>query len=628
MIHINVTYINGTGPTYLDENPSIGLCNRIIKSIIIEEEDIIDGNNDLDCLFLSIAEKEKKEKNIGEPILICLCIDDYNQLIQYSKNGRELLKQISFDIGNCLGIREDSKYILFPIFSGTIDLSIEKRPFTSSFYPNETIIIKLLDINDIKDIIIELSKNNKFSYLKNLLENRSFIRLVQSLGGHCRSIEFLIKCISESNKNISFEYDTIYQEVSKLITDLYNFKWITDSTNLIEIYILRETVKKLDKLNIANSETTIQELEELGIVFLSGHFEDLTQYIVDIPYIWLKLLYSYCKDNTVKMLLRNMFHILEHSICGRDFEKFNYNLLILKIYFQILKKKETFSIKDIYNGGYFIDKNFDLHFKTPNLIKSIELEHQYPRYIVKGKIFEKKITEIEIFLKNNGINFISILIEKNVIQIYHQNELDAIKCQDILNKIEYNKKKIEVKYKNQDEKIYYNIIYLNAYNASFADIFYHSQKLENNTLFTLNSIFEQEKYSLKNENVEKMIKEEYEKVYKYFQNNFAFIFISNGKVDNYGFINNSIIISEKEMNNYYGAAFSPRLTLNSEKLKIINASKTELIEIHGIGDSIADKIIEFRKNEKCTISNIQNHFSYNDKEMSQFEEYLIFEDEK
>jgi hypothetical protein len=125
-----------------------------------------------------------------------------------------------------------------------------------------------------------------------------------------------------------------------------------------------------------------------------------------------------------------------------------------------------------------------------------------------------------------------------------------------------------------------------------------------------------------------MIKEEYEKVFKYFQYNFAFIFISNGKVDNYGFINNSIIISEKEMNNYYGAAFSPRLTLNSEKLKIINASKTELIEIHGIGDSIADKIIEFRKNEKCTISNIQNHFSYNDKEMSQFEEYLIFEDEK
>jgi hypothetical protein len=179
-IHIKATYINGTGPTERDGIPSYGLAWRIIKSIDLTPEDVVRGNDLLDSVFLTIASKKKKEHGLEGPILICLCIDDYNQIIRYfNTEGRGLLKKLTSSVGNCM---LNPNYILFPIFSGTIDLSIEKGVFTGSFFPSTTIMTSLLGINDINEIIRELSKMKSYGFLKPLLNNRNFIRLVQSIG--------------------------------------------------------------------------------------------------------------------------------------------------------------------------------------------------------------------------------------------------------------------------------------------------------------------------------------------------------------------------------------------------------------------------------------------------------------
>jgi len=98
-------------------------------------------------------------------------------------------------------------------------------------------------------------------------------------------------------------------------------------------------------------------------------------------------------------------------------------------------------------------------------------------------------------------------------------------------------------------------------------------------------------------------------------------------VDLYPKNNNCIIISQKELTNYYGMAFAPRLTISLSKIEISLVSKIELQQIKHIGPISAQKIIDFReiKTNKCTFSNIQSILGLNDNEMKSLEDHLIFE---
>ena len=543
-IHIKTTFINGTGPTESDQNPSYGLALRILNTVDLSTKEVINGNSLLDSLFSSIAIKKKTQLKTDDVVLISLCIDDYNQIIRYFSNGRDLLKQLTSDVGNCMS---NPNYILFPIFSGTIDLSIENDVFTGSFFPSVALLTNLLHINEINGIIYELSQKQSFKYLRPLLNNRGFIRLVQSIGGHCRSLEFLIEIIGDLNHNLSFDFDVNFKNLMERVQTVYNFKWIDSPNDLIEAYILRTSVTKITKFHFPK-EVSIHNLEASGIIYLSPEANE-NHFFVDFPYIWLKILINRCDDVTLKTLFQSIFSIMEHEISGRDFEKFNYYLLSIKIHLHILKKKKTFSLRDLYKGAHFINPEFDLLFDTPNSLKNVELTHQYP---------------------------------------------------------------------DTKQPIEENVVYSNVSNASFADIFYLSK----------NSLFEQEKYSFKNENISSMISSEYAKVerLKLDLNKFAFIYVGNGVVDLYPRMTNCAIISEKELTNYYGMAFSPRLTISISKIDINFVSETQLMEIHGIGKKTAEKILFFRKNGKCTVSNIQKITGFNEREMKTLKDSLIFDD--
>jgi DNA uptake protein ComE-like DNA-binding protein len=351
------------------------------------------------------------------------------------------------------------------------------------------------------------------------------------------------------DQHLVLDFNNTFAEVTQKVKLLYKFTWIRSPNDLIETYILRTPVTKVSTLQFPQT-LTIQELEGYGIIFLSPDIEREDHFVIDFPYVWLKILVNLCEDNTLRTLFGSIFSILENDISGRDFEKLNHCLLTIKIYFHILKGKKTFSLKTVYRGAHFIDPTFDLEFDAPSAIKSVELEHQYPK----------------------------------------------------------TKQTIEE-----------NVIYLNVCNASFADIFYKSIPSD---------LFEQEKYSLKNENISSMISAEYSKVEKHLVKgkHFAFVYVGNGVVDLYPSYKNCVIISEKELTKYYGMAFAPRLAINIEKIDISLATETQLCEVKGLGKKSVQKIIAFRKKNKskCTISNIQACIGFNDSEMKTLQDYLIF----
>ena len=109
-----------------------------------------------------------------------------------------------------------------------------------------------------------------------------------------------------------------------------------------------------------------------------------------------------------------------------------------------------------------------------------------------------------------------------------------------------------------------DVLYLKSNGANFADIFYLSK----------NNIFEQEKYRYNNNNMEDCILSEYQKISKHFDGQFAFVFVTNGKIDTIPEkiqkYENIVIISELQLSTYYGLAFFPQIVCSSWSCKFKN----------------------------------------------------------
>lgn len=332
-IYIPISYIQNE-PTDLDLDPIKGLCSRIIKIMNINENDPIEkGNNVLDCLLKTIVKKNQ----FNDKMIIYLCLDNYEELIHYfgNENGVNLIKQISYQLGSCM-FNNNQPYFLFPILSGTISIHIPKF-----IYPIYEIHVDLLKIENIFEILNELS--NDYKFIKDIIHQRGFIRIIQSIGGHCKSLEYLIEILyNYSFNSLSFDYSIIYQELINKLKNIYSFESIKDSTEIIKFYLLREPLYLYQKIN---KKLNIQELQDMGIIFITC-FEN--NFIIDIPFIWFKLLFKYFKDEMIKECLNQMIYILEHQMSDRDFKRFNYYLLISKFY-----SKKSISINDLYRNSIY-----------------------------------------------------------------------------------------------------------------------------------------------------------------------------------------------------------------------------------------------------------------------------------
>jgi hypothetical protein len=502
-VHVHVMYNSVSPPAERDAEPLYGLAWRIIKSFDLTVGDIVKGQDLLDSVFTTIATKKKNKERVKGPILITLCIDDYDRLISYfNQRGSDYIKELTNGVGACM---ENRNYVLFPIFSGTLEVSSICRDNVGSFFPGQSLYTGLLSLDLCDAVILELSKIYSYTFLTRYVgpdgrhkEVTGFRRLVRAVGGHLRSLELLIDFCSRIGRFGAFSYTSVFSDITFMLKFRYKVDRVSSSNELIEAYILRTPVTRQTTLRLSpTKEESLHELESKGMIFLTGDFEDDKQFIVDFPYAWFKILvdqYDLTSDTIVHPLLKAICTLMDkESITSREMEKLNFFLLIIKITYQNLRNRKTFSLKTIYRGAHFCNPKFDLQFDTPSIIKTVELVTNYP--------FDPQI------IQENAIYF---------------NCLNANFCSVF-------------------------------YNSAESDFFEHTYYYPRNHQDVTGRVIAT--YRIATETLKRHMVTT-GKARKY-----ALVYMGNGRIKPYPTFDNYLIVSTNEYLNYYGLALGPIISL-------------------------------------------------------------------
>jgi hypothetical protein len=134
-----------------------------------------------------------------------LTVDDYQMLLDAfhseKEEGRHQLRELCSQLGTLQTVKRETGSVFFCMLSGTCFLKLQ-RAMTESRFQNEDVFLPLMSFEDTKNMLISSLSNCEES-LASFLETFELKRLLGSVGGHMRSLQFLRESLLET---LSFDF--------------------------------------------------------------------------------------------------------------------------------------------------------------------------------------------------------------------------------------------------------------------------------------------------------------------------------------------------------------------------------------------------------------------------------------
>jgi len=518
------------------------------------------------------------ELSKNKKTLFVLIIDGYNRVIENScltftvPNSDRLVGQEFLNILADLilsALDECDSFFLVNLFSGTMDKGF-KDIFCGSFPPTKKIEVPLLEMMDVEQIVNELSRKNVA--LQKNKETWNFKRLLSLVGGHARSLEILLAKFTEKASSSAFVLNDCFNDFFKGIlfqlSGLYPNQYYDGmDANLILSYYLTRNVLKTKTQKETLQFDTYQQLGILSLCPISGGE------IVDLIYVWFKVLSRSCKDQTMQLLCERLCDIYEKDMTGFDFQ--NFTAVYLSARFSslsLISDCGKVSISQVFSGAYIptdgsiiesgICRDTLVIPYRADCIKVCELKTKLPTHL--GKILDRKGKEVvlkhgTVYLNGASAQYADLLCF-----------LGKVSVQDSID--------------DDDD--------------DYEEDGYPSDNVDDNSI----EISIQDKFTINPLEESMDLPKEFEKV-KEKHPNAQFVFITNHKVKVNETLTlqgrhpfkDTILISYDQLMSFFGSAFAPKFTMNANhKLMLGEAPYEELLKIPNIGDTTAKKIVAKR----------------------------------
>ncbi|RHZ46574.1 hypothetical protein Glove_613g4 [Diversispora epigaea] len=547
---IDVTYGNGSAATETDSNigGETSLSLRILYRYFVEGSFNLNFSNFVDIIknvFSNITDFNLAkvlrtiELDINkENIMIINCIDEVNKLYELDNLTFKTMVNV---VGSCSCELGSIFYV--PLLAGTIYKPLHKV-VTKSMHPPLSIPLPLLKM----DHMLEIGQNLQFP----VGTNNYFHRCLGDVGGHCRTLEFFYQqCSNYMVNNINFFQ--VMNEVNVLLNERYAFEeFAHDNSDIIAGCLLDEKM-------IFNER--IQELRQYGIAILEEVQDDPKYIYLRLPYIMLLcLIITSNRTNKLYQFWKPMIDS-EELFLWQNWEDFNVRFLALKFCLLSAYGVQEINGCDFLKGAYCGDMLNNIVIKIPewNTVEIHSIKERFPvngswevtdldsnKLLIKEKFFA-------VYKNGEGAPFDGF----SYIQLKTANNKDVI-----LACLQTKWRKLET---DQPQKITVNMIKKEY--ESTKKILADKLKLQNNDfIFVLLSIC-----PLSNEihNPTTLLKD----------------------------IENAALICKNNFYTFYGFTYATRAKFAAaqEKININIANIWELKLIKGVGENIANNIIQERK---------------------------------
>ena len=276
---VNITF-NTNSPLYSDELfIEFALTRRIIHSILYSVPPEVKGFTDISSIHYLNFDLTKIVGIIRSHGYTALFIgvDEINKLIPDPGTTSDDVKRSRlYSLINWLCPESfrlsDEKFNVFPIFAGTtVGKGLETAGLSG--YSAVNIPLPLLQVDTSLDAVLTVIKPQHLKHFGESHFSNGLINCLRELGGHCRSVQFLIEALMQrSYDNLTkTEQVTFWIECMEIVTGRVRSEYLTsvDLASLdraIAAAVLSVRVRRNDKA--ASNGCTFGDLEDRGLIKL------------------------------------------------------------------------------------------------------------------------------------------------------------------------------------------------------------------------------------------------------------------------------------------------------------------------------------------------------------------------